>query len=211
MRNVISLVKNDLLTLGSLKKSIVIMVIFGLGYPFIYPEFITFSALILPVSLILNLFAMEEKNKGDYLINSLPINKSDYIKSKYITTFCIILINSIMVLMIKLALGAGIGLNGVQNIDTIQLMCISILAPLLILSIAMPIMIKFSLIEGRIVLMIVMALVALGIMVFNSQIVNIVSYFNNSTIYILIIGGIILLLLISFFISSNLYSKKEIK
>lgn len=163
---------------------------------------------------IFRIFYLDELNKCDYFFNSMPIDKEDIVYSRYIFSTFIILASLIFTYVYSKVLG-----NIFETEMIILEVMLTILSLLIILvAIAMPIIFKYGYSKSYVALNLI-----LGIIVVLSTYVSMVPkatgvilsdngevLLYNNTKFFIILGIAIVIYLISMFISTKLYTKREI-
>lgn len=163
---------------------------------------------------IFRIFYLDELNKCDYFFNSMPIDKEDIVYSRYIFSTFIILASLIFTYVYSKVLG-----NIFETEMIILEVMLTILSLLIILvAIAMPIIFKYGYSKSYVALNLI-----LGIIVVLSTYVSMVPkatgvilsdngevLLYNNTKFFIILGISIVIYLISMFISTKLYTKREI-
>ena len=196
MRRIINLILLQFQTVFALKKYMLLIIALAAFMAFIQPDMLPFAGALFIMATCYNTAFYEEKSKINYLIYSLPVKSSEYILSKYIfvaiNTFISMAISSIIYMCM-------VHFNKIDVSTEIRIFMMSILTPLEIL-------LGFE--KARI------ALVFLTILpiVFSTNIVSVLPTINlNNNIYKVLIGlCVITLVLASYFITSNMYAKKDV-
>lgn len=163
--------------------------------------------------------AIEEKNKSERILNSLPIHRKDIVLSKYVSS---ILLSVITVIAVGITgmLASNLPFVYIHKIGLEDIIGI-FTSTWLLISIYLPIYFKFGYIKGKLFNMGIFFIFFFGSMYVNeylskyvghSFIRSVVSFLNNRGI--LAIGGIIILinislLIISAFISTKIYCRRE--
>ena len=153
----------------------------------------------------------EERSKINYLIYSLPITIKEYIFSRYI--YC--LINTIIAILISLALSLIIRIVGFTDIsNTMSLYEVSLVTALIgvfFTAVLMPATLLLGFEKGRYILI----FIAVFPICFSTALLEIIPEINihlNPTILTIlsVLIGIILLL-VSYFITCNIFNQKEVE
>lgn len=163
---------------------------------------------------IFRIFYLDELNKCDYFFNSMPIDKEDIVYSRYIFSTFIILASLIFTYVYSKVLG-----NIFETEMIILEVMLTILSVLIILvAIAMPIMFKYGYSKSYVALNLILGIIAVlstyvsmapkstGVILSDN---GEVLLYNNIKFFI-ILGIAIVIYLISMFISTKLYTKREI-
>lgn len=214
MNSVMSLVKQNILTIMGLKRNLLIIVVFSFVYPILFPDLLLFISVIIPYTLLMNLFSMEEKNKNQYLISTLPIKKESYVIAKYLLAGAIIIVNVLISLFMNYILSMGIGVNNPSGFEPMFILAVGIMLPVLLVSIGVPILIKLGAVKGQLIIIVSVGAIAgiVGGVLGASGILsgNNIPNLDQMTLIILGLGICLILVLASYFISLNIYNKKEV-
>lgn len=211
MNNIFKLVRLQFNTLFTFKKNLLIMLCLSLFMLISGPTFIPFISGLYLMTACYNTMFYEEKSKINYLIYSLPINPKDYVLSKYI--YCAI--NTLIAVILSALIYAGFYIFDIKNITEVlpfsACLISSILMGLFFIVILCPVTLLLGFEKGRYVLVIlaVLPLTASPLLVEVLPSINLT--LNSGALTIIGILLAITLTLISYFISSNLFDKKEIE
>jgi ABC-2 type transport system permease protein len=208
MRKIFNLLLLQFETVFALKKYMIFMIIMGIILGFIEPEMITFTGGIFIMATCYSTAYYEENSKMNYLIYSLPIRPKDYILSRYLY----IAFNTFLSIIISSALYKALIYLKIVNNNEMFPLWVLVLIMIGIGIFMMTILVPFELIlgfeKGRI------ALVFLTVfpLVFSNNLIEYIPQINFSmmVIKIFVLLCIFTLILISYFITSNLYLKKDI-
>lgn len=208
MKRIISLILLQFETVFALKKYMGIIMAVAAFMVFTQPDMLPFAGALFIMATCYNSAFYEEKSKVNYLIYSLPVKSSEYILSKYI----FVAINTIISMVIlSLIYTCMLSLNIINKVDMVPLWAfIIVLAGIgvFMMSILIPLEILLGFEKARI------ALVFLTVfpMVFSTELTRIIPTinFNNNILRLLIMLCILTLVLTSYFITSNLFAKKDI-
>lgn len=210
MKNIVNLIKLQYNSLFALKKSLLIIVAMGVFFAAFQPIMISFSGAMFLMISCYSLVFYEEKSKMNYLIYSLPVNTNQYILAKYIYGF----LNTIISIGISVLLASIIKILGYSNAINSMPMYAIALSTLAIgifyLAIVQPAALLLGTEKGRYILVILAVLP----LTFSTSLVQYLPKINI-TLNPVIIGILIALvsitvLLASYFITSNIFTKKEI-
>ncbi|GAA0085169.1 hypothetical protein UT300007_16080 [Clostridium sp. CTA-7] len=208
MRKIFNLLLLQFETIFALKKYMLLIIAMGIFFGVMNPQMITFSGALFIMATCYSTAYYEEKSKIGYLIYSLPIKPSDYILSRYIyvaiNTFIAIIISSVLY-------EALIYLNIVNKgelFPLLSLVYIMIGIGIFMMTILIPLELLLGFEKGRII----MVFLTILPVIFSS---NLIKYlpkinFDMFIIKIFIILCIFTIVLTSYFVTSNLYSKKDI-
>lgn len=208
MRKIFNLLLLQFETIFALKKYMLLIIAMGIFFGGMNPQMITFSGALFIMATCYSTAYYEEKSKIGYLIYSLPIKPSDYILSRYIfvaiNTFIAIIISSVLY-------EALIYLNIVNKSELFPLLSLAYIMigiGIFMMTILIPLELLLGFEKGRII----MVFLTILPVIFSS---NLIKYlpkinFDMFIIKIFIILCIFTIVLTSYFITSNLYSKKDI-
>ncbi|MCU9816379.1 ABC-2 transporter permease [Paraclostridium sp. AKS73] len=164
--------------------------------------------------LLMQVMSYEDTYGIDNLIAELPVSKNEYVISRYVLGIIISVIFMVLSVLIYSILNSILELDLTLGIFILIGFVTSILA----ISVIIPVILKFGINKGRMVVAILTALMVVvptGIMTsiwenkeFMSKIMNVVG--NIGVPFILIISSL-LILMISIIISLRVYKSKEIK
>lgn len=176
-----------------------------------------FSTVAIPLFLsyifIVKSFQIDELNKCDYFFNSMPIDKEDIVYSKYIFSTIIILTSLIFSYIYSYVI------KSIWYVDLLTIESILIILNLLLLlvSITLPIIFKYGYSKSYIAINLIVG-ITLVIVIFNQmQPIGIMRssdggaelLYNNLKLF-LTTGVCIVIYLASMYISTKIYTKKEI-
>ncbi|SCJ97583.1 ABC-2 family transporter protein [uncultured Clostridium sp.] len=210
MKNIVNLIKLQYNSLFALKKSLLILVLMGIFFATFQPFMIVFAGAMFLMVSCYSLVFYEEKSKMNYLIYSLPVTTNEYILSKYIFGF----INTIISIVISVALASIVklfGYNAAIASMPIYAIALSTLAiGLFFLSVVQPAALVLGSEKGRYVL-VLLSVLPLTLSTSLVQYLPKINLTLNPTIIgILLTLVAITILLTSYFITCNIFSKKEI-
>lgn len=213
----VNLLKKDIMACFKMDFRMILKLIIGI---------IVFSTILMPLApiaiplfisyiFIIRSFQLDELNKCDYFFNSMPIDKEDIVYSKYILSTIIIIISLIFSYLFSFVIESVWYVN-LLTIESI----LNILIILLILSsITLPIMFKYgynksyvfvNLITGiTVVIVLILSLQPKSIGIIDSLDGGPTVLYNNLKLFITT-GVCILIYLGSMYISTKIYTKKEI-
>lgn len=208
MKKIINLILLQFETVFALKKYMSIILVIASFMVITQPNMLPFAGALFIMATCYNSAFYEEKSKVNYLVYSLPIKISDYIASKYI----FVAINT----LISMGLSAILyfvmtNFNIISNEGTFPLWALMLILAgigifMMILLIPLELLLGFE--KARI------ALVFLTVfpMVFSTELVNLLPQIDiSSNIVIILIALIVFtVVLASYFITSNLFVKKEV-
>lgn len=213
MNNIINLTKGYIETIFTMRRQLIILIVFGIMLGVYDTSFIAYGAGISIMILVLQVLAVEDASGIDFLVSILPIRKKEYVISRYIGGVIAIVVGTILVT-------CSYYLAIIFNRPEIQMPYISLLATtiiscMIIVSINIPVVLKCGAVKGRvfvtflnvagIFIPIIIAAKLSEYRIFNTIVSNPIIL----VVFILLIG--ILILYVSYLISFNLYKNKEVK
>ncbi|GIM31790.1 ABC-2 transporter permease [Paraclostridium bifermentans] len=214
MGNIINLTKMSLNNLSSIIKTILIVIIVWIGIAMINQAFFNIIFGMGTYLLLMQVMAYEDTYGIDNLIAKLPVSKNEYVISRYVLGIIISAIFMVLSVLIYYTLNSILKLDLTLGIFILIGFVTSVLA----MSVIIPVILKFGINKGRMVitiLTVLMVVVPTGIMTsiwdnkeFMYKIMDISG--NIGIPFILIISSI-LILIISIIISLRVYKSKEIK
>lgn len=210
MKNLINLLKLQYNSLFALKKSLLILVVMAIFFAVFQPFMIVFAGAMFLMISCYSLVFYEERSKMNYLIYSLPITTREYILSKYIFG----LLNTIISIGISIFLASIIKFVGYSSdvnsmpIYAIALSTLSI--GIFFLAIVQPAALLLGTEKGRYILVFLAVLP----ITFSTSLVQLLPQINITLspviLGILLTLIVITLLLVSYFITCNMFAKKEV-
>lgn len=210
MKNLINLLKLQYNSLFALKKSLLILVVMAIFFAVFQPFMIVFAGAMFLMISCYSLVFYEEKSKMNYLIYSLPITTREYILSKYIFG----LLNTIISIGISILLASiikFIGYSSDVNSMPIYAIALSTLSiGIFFLAIVQPAALLLGTEKGRYILVFLAVLP----ITFSTSLVQLLPQINITLspviLGILLTLIVITLLLVSYFITCNMFAKKEV-
>lgn len=210
MKNLINLLKLQYNSLFALKKSLLILVVMAIFFAVFQPFMIVFAGAMFLMISCYSLVFYEEKSKMNYLIYSLPITTREYILSKYIFG----LLNTIISIGISVLLASiikFIGYSSDVNSMPIYAIALSTLSiGIFFLAIVQPAALLLGTEKGRYILVFLAVLP----ITFSTSLVQLLPQINITLspviLGILLTLIVITLLLVSYFITCNMFAKKEV-
>ena len=208
MKKIINLILLQFETVFALKKYMSIILVIASFMVITQPNMLPFAGALFIMATCYNSAFYEEKSKVNYLVYSLPIKISEYIASKYI----FVAINTVISMGLSAILYFVMtNFNIISNEGTFPLWALMLILAgigifMMILLIPLELLLGFE--KARI------ALVFLTVfpMVFSTELVNLLPQIDiSSNIVIILIALIVFtVVLASYFITSNLFVKKEV-
>jgi ABC-type transport system involved in multi-copper enzyme maturation permease subunit len=224
MKHIDSLVKKDLIYLGtSLKRLVLMAVVFSIILPIGNIVYAFGIPAIMGYLLTYGVFAYEEKNKMNLLAISLPVKRSALCSSKYITSL-IYIVASVTLTILGLIVSSYAQVeNGFVNTPgfIINMLCMLLATALIYHACILPVIMYFGAIQVRYVLFIlyVGVFVMIGIWgegaldrgnsLANIKLILDKGLSNISSLIILLVS--LLVYMISYSIANGLYSRKEFR
>ena len=210
MKNLINLLKLQYNSLFALKKSLLILVVMAIFFAVFQPFMIVFAGAMFLMISCYSLVFYEERSKMNYLIYSLPITTNEYILSKYIFS----LLNTIISMGISVLLASiikFIGYSSDVNSMPIYAIALSTLSiGIFFLAIVQPAALLLGTEKGRYILVFLAVLP----ITFSTSLVQLLPQINLTLspviLGILLTLIVITLLLVSYFITCNMFAKKEV-
>lgn len=201
MKNIINLINIHFTNMYSIRKSILIILAVGVFIAVTNTNMLSYMGSMYIILTCYNTSISEEKSKMNYLIKSLPIKAWEFILSKFlyvmINTFIAIGITSITSLFLKDV-----------NFDITYVLLSIFLVGFITMILIIPITLIIGFEKGKVLLTLVIVIVVLTSMSFDSVSNNI--NLSNILIKLIVSIGFIILSLVSLSITSYLYEKKEL-
>ncbi len=204
----LGLIKKDFLIIKNNLKLIIVMLmvffIMALGGQFN----ISFIPTFIIVMLFISTFSYDEYNNWDAYAITLPGGRKSIVKSKYITSLFLTLLSAVITVLLNCLISV---INNTDVNEFISSLLGSICAIVIIQSIMYPLIFKFGMEKGRIVLFI-LVFVMVGVISLLKNIIktpNILVVLFNDYWFIVIPIILVISLLISYKISEKIYLKKE--
>ncbi|WP_051280099.1 ABC-2 transporter permease [Anaerovorax odorimutans] len=207
----LGLILKDLYTIKSFGKTIIFVLLFFLFFGLLSKDsFLFFSGMCVMIFMMLtiNTFSYDKLAKWENYAHSLPINKDEIVLSKYILSFILCIIGTIIAFifnMIHLNLNASTDTIGTIIIACGLILCIS----LFLTSIILPLIFKFGVEKVRIILIGVYALIFGSITAFVKLGVSLQKETDFITVAKFLPLIVIILFVLSYFFSSKIYRNKE--
>ncbi|MEG1482706.1 ABC-2 transporter permease [Clostridium sp.] len=157
--------------------------------------------------LVVTTIEVEKRSKFNLYVNSMPIKRSDYIVSKYVSALFYIILVNLICFLIYIFLDKIMN-NGITNIDY-NIIILTVSMELIYITIIEPVFILLSHKYYRIANMVTV----LGIMFIVEQLYSnglLLNTVNRYGSFIILIVGAVMFLL-SFIFINIVYSKKDVK
>ena len=214
------LIIKDLCVIKNQMKTLLLVLAFFIIFSIINEDatFILFLVPFYMIMILITTFNYDEFNKWDSYCNSLPLNRKEIVKSKYILFNA----TSLIVLIVGI-LASFIIPNFIEN-TTFESLFASIIGVAfgicLVISLLIPFYYKFDANKGRIMLFLCIVILALiigmitSLDIFNNiELMHILNSLNNLSlgmITLLLIILTIIVMSISYYISVRIYKNKEL-
>ncbi|HGS8851781.1 TPA: ABC-2 transporter permease [Clostridioides difficile] len=209
------LILKDLLNLkGNIKFILLFIIMFGFMSSLGDGNVNNFIGVIIVLctTMIVSTFSYDDLNKWDSYVLTMPINRNDIVLSKYLT----MLIFSFIGVLVSLIVSVTIGYfkNTLILNETLLINALILSISVCFGSLILPLIYKFGTERARLLMILCFLVPTLALLVFKSILENISSPISieiilNTLVYSLPFVSI-LLFVISYFISSKIYSKKEV-
>ncbi|PBI17623.1 ABC transporter permease [Clostridioides difficile] len=209
------LILKDLLNLkGNVKFILLFIIMFGFMSSLGDGNINNFIGVIIVLctTMIVSTFSYDDLNKWDSYVLTMPINRNDIVLSKYLT----MLIFSFIGVFVSLIVSVTIGYfkNTLILNETLLINALILSISVCFGSLILPLIYKFGTERARLLMILCFLVPTLALLVFKSILENISSPISieiilNTLVYSLPFVAI-LLFVISYFISSKIYSKKEV-
>ncbi len=208
MRRILNLLFLQFQTVLALKKYMALIIFMGIFLGAVNPQMITFSGALFIMATCYSTSFYEEKSKVNYLIYSLPIKTKEYILSRYI----FVAINTIIAAIISSILYTtliSLDIVTINEIGSLRSLIYTMIAiGVFMMAILIPLELILGFEKGRI------AIVFLAVfpMVFSTELMKYLPNINFGILIVkvLVVLCIFTLILASYFITSNIYDKKDI-
>ncbi|WP_250674685.1 ABC-2 transporter permease [Paraclostridium ghonii] len=214
MENIMNLTKMSLNNLHSVIKSTVLIVVMWIIVSMFAPSFLSTLFAMGSYLILYQTMAYEDMHGIDNLISTLPVKRSDYVISRYVLG----IFGSIASMVLLLLVYFIISKFNKTDVPLEILIITGILSSALVISVIIPIVLKFGVTKGKMVVFLVLMII-IGVANAGAQIINgekeflnkITTLFNSIGISISTIIISLTIITISMIISLKLYKVKEIK
>lgn len=208
----LGLIKKDFLLIKANLKSMIIIFVIYIMLIFQGTLDATFIIPLIGIILFLSTFSYDDFNNWNSYAVTLPNGRKNVVRAKYIAS------TILMIILAVVAFSIGIGISYIKtnsiNLDEIiSSLMGTMLSSVIIVSLLYPIVFKFGVTNGRIILFaVVFGIAGIGTLIARfidmAPIINIINKLDN---YLLIVIPIIYIILlgISYLISSKIYQNKE--
>lgn len=208
MRRILNLLFLQFQTVLALKKYMALIIFMGIFLGAVNPQMITFSGGLFIMATCYSTSFYEEKSKVNHLIYSLPIKTKEYILSRYI----FVAINTIIAAIISSILYTtliSLDIVTINEIGSLRSLIYTMIAiGVFMMAILIPLELILGFEKGRI------AIVFLAVfpMVFSTELMKYLPNINFEILIVKVLAVLCIftLILASYFITSNIYDKKDI-
>lgn len=194
----------DLLNVKNQAKIYILLLLLYLGFSLLTQNFYFASSMLilLSVILVINTFAYDEKAKWDKYALTMNCQRKHLVLEKYVLSICL------MIIGFFLSLSLSFFVNSQDRKEVILVSLLVLAVGIFILSLVLPILFKFGVEKGRLLMMLIILIPSVLVGLLNFE-----NIFFSSTLItylpILIPIATILILLLSVLVSLSIYSKKE--
>ncbi|KKY00711.1 hypothetical protein VN21_12715 [Paraclostridium benzoelyticum] len=214
MVNIINLTKMSLNNLSSVIKSIGLVFCIWIIISIFSPSFLSMLFCMGSYLIVYQTMAYEDMHGIDNLISTLPVKRSEYVISRYVLGIFGAIISMILLL------GVYFSISKVNKTDvSLELLIITgVLSSVLVISVIIPVVLKFGVTKGKIInFLVVFLLIGVGTGIiqeassdkeFMDTVINIISSLGFPIVTSILS---LFMITISMIISLKLYKSKEIK
>ena len=209
----LGLIKKDLLTIKTVSKPLIIIIIALLALSIqTKTEDVIYMLPLIGVISFLSTFSYDQFNNWDAYTSTLPNGRKNQIKSKYLTSVIIITTLTLLSVLFSLLI-TKINQKPINIEQIITQTLVILLTSTITISLLFPVMIKYGAQNGRlIVFIIVISLALLSTLTTKTKEINILNdiekIIENHTHIIILLTSLIVLI-ISYLISKKIYQNKE--
>lgn len=213
MNNIVNLTKCYIETIITMKNQVILILASALILGIFQEGFIVYGAGAAVMVLVNQVLTNEDISGVNFLIATLPVSKKEYVISRYMGGLISVLVGAVLVTGAYLIV--YMFSDRELTLSYIYFLIPAIISAIIIVSINIPVFLKYGALNGRVVLTLVnMAGLFLPILIVEKiSTMNVLSIFtsNDNILVLFIILVAMLILYISYCISLNLYNKKEVK
>nr|WP_279309974.1 ABC-2 transporter permease [Romboutsia sp. 1001713B170207_170306_H8] len=201
--------------LNSVKSLILLSMIIFICVSIVNTMFLNVLIGIIVYQVCYQVIAYEEHAGIDYLVASLPITKKEYVASRYIFSLSIILMAGI-VFSICYLIAKKYSPESDNILEFKTLIIMGITSSIILISILIPLVLKFGLIKGRSIITIIMMIMlfvpsfAISSLLKNEEFANLIISLSNIGLGKICILMNLIILIISYILSKKIYKDKEI-
>lgn len=207
----LGLIKKDLLVIKANIKSILVILLIFIMMTFFGTYDITFMIPFMSFMFLISTFSYDDFNNFNAFAVTLPCKRDDIVKSKYLTGLILLITSTILGGIISIT--TGLLNNEINWSETFSSLTGCIFTILILMSLMMPIIYKFGSEKGRILLF-SLSFIFVGVITLIARLIDLKSFSIwleslGNLLYFILPIIIILILLISYFVSCDIYRKKE--
>ena len=209
----LGLIKKDLLTIKTVSKPLIIIIIALLALSIqTKTEDVIYMLPLIGIIAFLSTFSYDQFNNWDAYTSALPNGRKNQIKSKYLTSVIIIITLTILSVLFSLLI-TKINQKPINIDQIITQTLVILLTSTITISLLFPVMIKYGAQNGRLIVFIIVILLALlSTLTTKIKEINILNDIekiieNHTHIIIPLIS--LIALIISYLISKKIYQNKE--
>lgn len=208
MRKIFNLLLLQFETVFALKKYMLLVIVMGIASAFIEPEMLTFAGGMFIMVTCYSTAYYEENSKTNYLIHSLPIRPKDYVLSRYLYVAFSTVLSIILTSVLYKSLIYFKVVNNKEMFPLWVLALALIVIGIFMMAIIVPLELILGFEKGRIAIV----FLTLFPVAFSKNLIKYIPQidFSMMVMKIFVVLCIFTLIITSYFITSNLYLKKEI-
>lgn len=209
----LGLIKKDLLTIKTVSKPLIIIIIALLALSIqTKTEDVIYMLPLIGVISFLSTFSYDQFNNWDAYTSTLPNGRKNQIKSKYLTSVIIIITLTILSVLFSLLI-SEINQKPINIDQIITQTLVILLTSTITISLLFPVMIKYGAQNGRLIVFIIVILLALlstlTTKIKEINILNDIEKIIENHTHIIILLTSLIVLIISYLISKKIYQNKE--
>ncbi len=209
------LILKDLLNLkGNVKFILLFIIMFGFMSSLGDGNVNNFIGVIIVfcTTMIVSTFSYDDLNKWDSYVLTMPIKRNDIVLSKYLTMLIFSFIGALVSLIVSVIIGYF--KNTLVLNETLLINALILSVSVCFGSLILPLVYKFGTERARLLIILCFLVPTLALLAFKSILENISSPISIEIIFNTLVYSIpfiaIFLFVVSYFISSKIYSKKEV-
>lgn len=212
MKDLVNLIRMQYYSVYALRKNIGLIIAIAIMMSILDAKMIIFACALIVMGMNYSTAAYEDRSKMNHLIYSLPVDPKSFVLSKYIygfmNTIIALAVSNILIIIMKV-----LNLFDNTEFDVAAISLSVILVGAIITVIVIPIALILGFEKGRFVIVFLAVTPVcfsktIGRMI---KLPEVVINASPSLVTLMCILGVITLTLASYFITSNLYAKKEIE
>ncbi|MEG1310795.1 MAG: ABC-2 transporter permease [Romboutsia sp.] len=215
MKNIINLVKMNYSNLNAVKKMIILPLVIFVPVSVINPMFLNMLIGVIFFNITQTVIAYEDSYGIDTLIGYLPVKRSEYVISRYVSGILNIGIAT-CIFIICYYLADKYSTDNWTLLPYGITLGIAITAAITGLAIIIPCILKFGAVKGRTIVTLLMIIVLMipailsQVLVENKILESVLIKLNTLSMPLIFVGINIIILTVSYMITQRLYVKKEI-